>query len=159
MAGTFQKLFIVLLTVNLFVYLGINYTVSADGSSELNKQLNFHWEGDLIDTMLQGRGTLNDITENTKNNWTDYNVKINGSLMTIPDKSSGISIGTGGISFLDGLNIIYAFIRTLGNVIVAPITLFFNFRMPVFIGILFGLPYVILLMTTLIMGGIGGRDP
>lgn len=83
--GAMIKLFTTLIVLNIFMYMGVNFSASYDGANELNKDYAFHWENDLIDNYMQGDQTLDTITQNTKENWTDYNVQFNSSLTTIPD--------------------------------------------------------------------------
>lgn len=147
--STMIKMISLLVVLNLFMYIGVNFSMSADSQNSLNKDYNFHFKGDLIDTYLSGNDNLDSIAESTKENWTDYNIGLNANFSKIPDKQTGIFTGTGGIAFLDNLGIVWDFVLTLGNVIVAPLTLFFNFRMPVFIGLLIGIPYFLILMLTL----------
>ena len=146
---TMIRMLTMLMIMNIFMYLGVNFSISAEGDRDLNKDYNFRFEGDLIDTFMSGNDDLNQIAENTKDNWTDYNIGLNANFTTLPDQQSGISIGVGGINFLDSLKIVWEFIALLGNVIIAPLTLFFNFRMPVFIGLMIGIPYFFILLLTL----------
>lgn len=141
------KLAAVLVSLNIFMYVFVNFAKSSDGN-ELNEDLKFHWEGDLLDRYMQGT-SLDNIVENTKDNWTDYSINFSSGISSIPDKQGGTSIGQGGISFLDALDIVWDFIKTLFNIVASPLTLFFNFRMPVIIGILIGIPYFIIFLITL----------
>ncbi len=146
--NTMIKMITVLLILNIFMYIGVNFSISAESGHELNKDYNFHFKGDLIDSFMSGNEDLDQIAEDTKNNWTSYGVGLGANFTQIPDKESGISIGVGGISFLDSLNIVWGFVASLGNIIVAPLTLFFNFRMPIFIGLMIGIPYFLILTLT-----------
>ena len=148
--GAMIKMFSALIILNIFMYLGVNFSISYDGQHQLNEDYNFFWEGDLIDTYMRGHATLDEITQNTKENWTSYGMEFNSSVTTIPDQTGGTSVGVGGISFLDTLKIVYPFVRTLGNVAIAPLTLFFNFRMPVFVGLMIGVPWFIIFVLTII---------
>lgn len=143
------KLIGVLIVLNIFMYIGVNFSISAEGGNELNKDYNFHFEGDLIDTFMTGNEDLGQIADDTKNNWTNYAIGLNANFTQIPDQQGGISTGTGGINFLDNLRIVWTFIKTLGNIMVAPLTLFFNFRMPIFVGLMIGIPYFSILVLTL----------
>ena len=147
---TMIKMLAVLFCLNIFMYLGVNFSISAEGGRELNKNYNFHFEGDIIDTFMSGTDSLDDITQSTKENWTDYDVGLNESFTTFPSQQSGISVGEGGITFLDSLSIAWDLIQAIANILIAPLTLFFNFRMPVFIGIMIGWPYFFILVLTLI---------
>lgn len=146
--NTMIKLLTVLLILNIFMYLGVNFSISAEDGHELNKDYNFHFKGDLIDTFMSGNTDLDQIAEDTKNNWTSYGIGLNASFTSIPDQQAGISTGSGGVNFLDSLKIVWSFVTTLGNIMIAPLTLFFNFRMPVFIGLMIGIPYFFVLVLT-----------
>ena len=146
---TLIKMLAVLFCMNIFMYLGVNFSISAEGGRELNKDYNFHFEGDLIDRFMSGHDDLSTVAENTKANWTDYDVGLNANFTAVPEQQSGIAIGEGGVNFLDSLKIVWDFVALMGNVMIAPLTLFFNFRMPIFIGLLLGIPYFFILILTL----------
>ena len=154
---TMIKMLAVLFCMNIFMYLGVNFSISAEGGRELNKDYNFHFEGDIIDTFMSGNEDLDAIAQSTKDNWTDYNVGLDANFTSFPSQQSGISVGTGGINFLDALSISWDLIKAVANLMIAPLTLFFNFRMPVFVGIMIGLPYFFILVLTLIafLRGVG----
>ena len=156
--NTLIKLFAVLVVLNIFMYLGVNFSISAEGNSQLNKDYNFHFEGDLIDTFMSGQNSLDTITQDTKENWTSYGVNVEGNFTIIPSQDAGEISGEGGIIYLDSLKMVYSFIKTLGNIAIAPLTLFFNFRMPVFIGLMIGIPYFIIIILSLMafIRGVGG---
>ena len=145
----------VLLMMNIFVYIGINFSLAADESSQLNPELKFYWKGDLIEKFM-GK-SLDNITISTRANWTDYDVKFNQSFSTFVEELGSESINQGGISFLDGLKIVLAFFKTLWNVAFSPLIFFMNFRVPVLVGLILGLPMVILYVTTIILAirGVG----
>ena len=145
----------VLLMMNIFVYIGINFSLAADESSQLNPELKFYWKGDLIEKFM-GK-SLDNITISTRANWTDYDVKFNQSFSNFVEELGSESINQGGISFLDGLKIVLAFFKTLWNVAFSPLIFFMNFRVPVLVGLILGLPMVILYVTTIILAirGVG----
>jgi hypothetical protein len=130
------------------MYLGVNFSIGIEGGRELNKDYSFRWNGDLFDTLLGNQDRMANIMESTKTNWTDYD-QGNFSNINEPEKVGGISSGTGGINFLDALNIAWSIIPTLFNVATAPLTLLFNFRIPVIIGLMIGIPYFLILILTL----------
>ncbi len=147
--STMIKMMSVLFILNIFMYVGVNFSMSADGENNLNKNYNFHFNGDLIDTFIKDQGTLDTMTQDYKENWTSYGIEFEGNFTGIPDQQAGISTGQGGIVFLDPLRILWSFVKTMGNVAVAPLTLFFNFNMPVLIGLMIGIPYFIILVLTI----------
>jgi len=127
------------------MYLGVNFSISAEDGNTLNTDYKFHFKNDLMDTFLSSNIDMDKIAQDTKENWTNYGIGYNGTFTAIPQKEAGQSTGAGGISFLDSLSIIWPFLKTMANLVVAPLTLFFNFRMPVFVGIMIGLPYFMML--------------
>ena len=64
--STLLKLVTTLFILNIFMYIGVNFSMSADGQNSLNKNYNFHFSGDLIDTFMSGNENLDIIAENTK---------------------------------------------------------------------------------------------
>jgi len=159
MASGFIKLATIIIILNVFMYLGVNFAMNSDGTSAINSRYNFHFKGDLIEIFMgeDAYSQLNVITENTKDNWTSYNVDIEGDIMNTPQQESGEVIGTGGISLIDSLKVLWAIVPTMGNIVIAPFTLFFNFDMPVFIGLMVGIPYLFLLGISL-YALLGGRE-
>lgn len=143
------KILTIMMVLNIFMYLAVNFSISADEGFSLNKDYNFHFKGDLMDSVLGGSANINAIAQSAKDNWTNYGLELNGSFNSIPDQQGGISTGTGGINFLDSLKIVWSFVLTIGNVITAPLTLFFNFRLPVLIGFMIGIPYFFILVLCL----------
>lgn len=156
--NTLIKLFSVLVVLNIFMYMGVNFSISAEGGNSLNEDYNFHFEGDLIDSFFTGQNNLDTITQDTKENWTSYGVPIEGNFTSLPSQEAGEISGQGGIIYLDALKMVYSFIKTLGNIAIAPLTLFFNFRMPVFVGLMIGIPYFIIIFLSIIgfIRGVGG---
>ena len=142
---TLNKLIVMLLVLNIFMYLGVNFSMGVDSKNQLNPDYKFHFENDLLAGFLSGYTSLDDMTESTKTNWTDYAIGLNGNFTQKPTQQTGIFTSTGGIGFLDGLRIVWSAVETIGNIIIAPLTLFFNFHMPIFIGIMIGLPYFLIL--------------
>lgn len=153
--NTLLKLLSILLFMNICIYIGIHFSLAQDSSSQLNPDMSFRWKGDLIDKML-GNG-LDDITISTKSNWTDYDITLNESFTSMPTKKGGAELGQGGISFLDSIDMVFAFFKTLWNVAFSPIIFFLNFRVPVFFGLLLGIPMTILYITTIVLAirGVG----
>jgi len=147
---TLIKLLTIMLIMNIFLYIGVNFSISADGSNDINKDYHFYFEGDMLQTVLSSQDDLKNLAKNTKENWTDYDIDFNSNFTKNLQQQGGINVGDGGISFLDSLKIIWAFILTLGNIVIAPLTLFFNFRMPVFVGLMIGVPYFMILVLSLI---------
>jgi len=142
--STLNKMIVLLLVMNIFSYISVNLVRSMDGNY-MNQDLKFYFKGDIIETLLSNSTSedisLSDMAYYTRENWTYYSVDFTDSAVNIPQKQGGESIGDGGISFLDALNIAYAFIPTLFNIAISPLTILFNFRMPVLIGLIYGIPY------------------
>jgi len=153
-----SKLMVFVLCINLFMYIGVNSTVMhVEGSDELTP---YKWNGDIFDILFDdGLAVQNSIDLEIKSNATSYGTfDLNTDLSGVPDQSGGQSTGEGGISFLDGLKILWSIIPTLWNIALSPITLFFSFGMPLAVGILVGIPLAfinILSIIILIRGGGG----
>jgi len=157
--STFIKMATVMIVLNVFMYLGVNFSISAEGNSELNKNYNFRFNGDLIDIFMgeEQYNRLDQALEDTKNNWTSYDINADSAIFNEPSQQTGEVTGDGGINFLDSLKIMWAIVPTLANVVMAPLTLFFNFDMPVFLGFMIGLPYLFLMGVTF-YAMLGGRE-
>jgi len=159
MASGFIKMATIVMVLNIFMYLGVNFAINAEGTAGLNEEYNFYFKGDLLDIML-GDNTdakLNQIVNDTKDGWTSYGIDTDSSLFNEPEQQAGEVIGEGGVSLLDGIKIMWAIIPTMANIVIAPLTLFFNFNMPIFIGLMIGLPYLFILGVSL-YAMIGGRE-
>ncbi len=146
---TFIKLAVVMLCINLFMYLGVNFAINVEGHS-LNDNYNFRFRNDLITAFMSDYDEVDAQMKNFKTNWTSYAIPYDGNFTKLPTQESGTVSGTGGINFLDSLKIVWYIIPTLGNVIISPLTIFFNFRMPIFVGFIIGIPYFIMLVLTFI---------
>lgn len=159
MASGFIKLSTIIIVLNIFMYLGINFAMNAEGTSAINDEFNFYFKGDLIEVFMgdSAYAELNQITNNTKNNWTSYNFNADSDVMDLPQQESGEVTGEGGISLIDSLAILWAIVPTMGNIVLAPLALFFNFDMPVFIGLMIGIPYIFLLGISF-YALLGGRE-
>jgi len=157
MASGFLKLATIIMVLNIFMYLGVNFAITAEGNSGINENYNFYFKGDLISLFVGDEtvGKLESIANDTKNNWTNYGITGDGAVFTEPEQVSGETIGEGGISYIDALAVLWAIVPTMGNIVLAPLTLFFNFGMPVFIGLMLGIPYIFMLGLSfyLLLGG------
>ena len=60
--NTMIKMIGVLVVLNIFMYMGVNFAISADGGRQLNKDYNFHYEGDLIDKFMAGNVQLDAVS-------------------------------------------------------------------------------------------------
>lgn len=142
--NTLNKMIVLMLIMNIFSYISVNLVASLD-SHYMNEDLKFHFKGDLIETLLSNQTSadvsLTEMAEYTRDNWTYYNLEFDESVVSVPNKQTGEAVGNGGVNFLDALNIAYSFIPTLFNIAISPLTIFFNFRMPVIIGLIYGIPY------------------
>lgn len=138
-----------LVVVNLFMYIGVNFAMSVDGDG-LNENYNFHFEGDLVDQMLGGYTNLDTVSQDLKENWTSYGVNLNENFSAIPNQESGQLTGSSGFNGLDALKIVWGFVLLLGNIVVSPLTLFFNFQIPALVGIMIGIPYFTIMLMAII---------
>lgn len=154
MVSTMIKLTSILLLMNIFLYVGMNLAITAEGE-DLQENLQFHIEGDLLQELV---GTsVQDITSDIKNNFTSYDVSINSNFTTFPELQGGEEIGQGGISFLDAIRISIDFAKLMFNIAVSPLTLFVNYRLPPLLMILIGLPYLVVFIITIMafLRGVG----
>jgi len=158
MASGFIKMATIIMVLNIFMYLGVNFAMTAEGE-QINENYNFYFKGDLISVFV-GDSTsqqIDSIVENTKDNWTDYGITTQGDIFNTPQQESGEVTGEGGISLIDSLKVMWAIVPTMGNIVIAPLTLFFNFDMPIFIGLMIGIPYIFLLGISF-YALLGGRE-
>lgn len=158
MASGFIKLATIIMVLNIFMYLGVNFAMTAEGE-QINEEYNFYFKGDLI-SIFVGNSTsqkIDTIVQNTKDNWTDYGLESEGDLFNTPQQESGEVTGEGGISLIDSLKVMWAIVPTMGNIVISPLTLFFNFDMPIFIGLMIGIPYIFLLGISF-YALLGGRE-
>lgn len=146
--NTLTRLITIICVVNIFMYLAVNFSISAEGGHQLNRDYKFYFEGDMIDTYLSSRDDIDNMIRDSKGNWTNYGADINSEFTGVPQQygGEGASLGTDAFSFLDPLRIVWSFGITVLNFAVAPLTLFFNFRMPIFIGLIIGIPYFLMIV-------------
>ena len=156
--SAFIKLATIIVVLNIFMYLGVNFAMTAEGVG-MNEEFYFYFGGDLIQTFMgdDSYSELNTAVANTKDNWTSYNINIDGEAMNLPEQQAGEVTGEGGVSFIDALAVLWAIVPTMGNIVIAPFTLFFNFDMPIFIGLMIGIPYIFLLAISF-YALLGGRE-
>lgn len=145
MVSTLIKLTIVLLFINLGLYLGMNFAISAEGE-ELQQEFKFHLEGDLLQKIAGD--SIQNVARSTKDNFTDYEFNVSKDWTTFPEEQSGSAFGTDIVSFIDVIKMIVPFLRTLFNIAVSPITLFATYRLPALLAALIGLPYLIIFIIT-----------
>ncbi len=154
MASTLIKLTAILLMMNIFIYLGMAFAITASGEdAEFDTRL--HIQDDLLQKLVFN--SVDDMAQSQKENFTDYDINITSEFTTFPEKLGGEDIGTGGISFLDMPNIVFAFVKMLFNIAVSPIALFMSFRIPFIFAAIIGIPYLIIFVMTVMafMRGVG----
>ena len=119
-----------------------------DGTfNKMNNDLSFHFSDDLVSQVL-GQQQTDMIVNNTNNGYTSYDLNFTGDLWKQPDKVAG---GIGGLtSFIDVVDTIWGTIKLLFNIAMSPLTLFFNYRMPILIGLMIGVPYAVIFVLGLI---------
>lgn len=139
--STLIKLMVLLLMMNIFIYLGMNFAITAEGV-DLQGNNTFFLEGDLVRTLMSG--SLQNSIQSSKENFTDYGINLTSSFTDFPEATGGEEFGTNIISFLDIPRIALAFIKTLFNIAVSPIALFTTFRLPPVLLALIGIPYLII---------------
>lgn len=151
MASTLIKMVAVMVMLNIFIYLGLNLAVTPEGET-WHDEAPFRLEGDFLDRVMSEN--IQGSIQSMKENYTDYSVNFSNEFTTFPLLTGGeeASTGSGGsiVSFLDSLNIVIEFARMLFNIAISPITLFSTQRLnPIFL-MIFGIPYFIIFIITLI---------
>jgi len=131
--GTLIKVIVLLFCVNLFVYVGSNYRYMITGDID-DKPIKVN--GDLIDILMK--------IAPQPINATSSSIIFNESL-NMPSKESTELVGSGGgISWLDVLSILWGFFVTLFNIAAASILIFFSGGTPPIIGLMVGVPLVLI---------------
>ena len=135
---TLMKVIVLLFCVNMFVYIGGNYQYMVTGNID-DKPVKL--SGDLIDVLMKHRPTnLNSTAEA---------ITFGGNLSQ-PSMVGGELVGTGGgISFLDGLKIVWSIVPTLFNVATAGLMIFFISGMPPIVGLLVGVPLTLIFVLSI----------
>lgn len=132
--------------MNMFLYLGINLITGLPDSNGnvnyLNNNLAFHFDNDLLQQWMGSRVQLDSMINNSKLNYTTYNVNMSGTIVVQPQKVGG---GINGLtSFIDVVDTVWSFITMLFNIALAPLTLFFSYNLPPMIGLMVGIPWAII---------------
>lgn len=144
--STLFKMLAILLFMNIVVYAGMNFAITAEGEV-LQENFEFRLEGDAIQQLL---GTsVNEVIDSSRDNFTDYDLTVSSNYTSFPQSLGGLEVGTGGISFFDIVRMIIPFTKTLFNIAISPITLFMTFRLPPLFVILIGIPYLIMFVLTI----------
>ncbi len=143
MASTLIKLTSILVMMNIFIYLGMTFTITAAGE-DAEFDIKNHMQNDLLQKLVSD--SVQTSAESLKENFTDYDINMsNSGFTTFPALQGGEDVGgSGGVSFLDSVNIVMDFMKLLFNIAVSPITLFTSFRIPFFFGVIIGIPYLII---------------
>ncbi len=155
------KMLALVICMNTFLYLGLNYAMETTGSDQQGAA---RIEGDLFDRLLTSKGSLDLDFQNysaslkegtTYSTGSSYNFTptADGGLGTFPTKEIGSSATSesGAFSFLDALSIVYSGIKTMFNIAIMPITLMTHNDLPPLLAILIGFPLAILQLVTIIV--------
>lgn len=145
------KMVVITLILNIFIYVGLNMVSSLPDSNGLTYRANdkflFQFKGDLI-SKIMGEGVMDKIANDTNLGFISYDVKLNGSLWQEPSKVAG---GIGGLtSFIDVIDTVWSTVGLIWNIALSPLILFFNYRLPVLIGLMIGLPYAVMFVLGII---------
>ncbi len=161
MGVSILKMFVLVICLNTFLYLGTNYAMENTG---FQQQGAARLNGDLFDVLLQSKtsidtdfqlysDSLRDGTNYSSGaNW-NLSTTDNGGLGTFPTKEAGQTATTesGAFSFLDALSIGYSAIKSMFNIAIMPLTLLTNNDLPPLFAILIGFPLAILQLITIIV--------
>ncbi|KKM91452.1 hypothetical protein LCGC14_1228400 [marine sediment metagenome] len=157
MASTLIKLTAILVMMNIFIYLGMAFAITAEGD-DAEVEMRLHIKNDLLQKLVFN--SIDDMAQSQKENFTDYDINFTSEFTTFPDKLGGEETGTGAgaaISFLDMPSIVFDFMKMMFNIAVSPITLFMSFRIPFTFAAIVGIPYLIIFVITVMafMRGVG----
>ena len=122
------KLTALLICINIFLYLGINYALNTGGASS---DTAVRLQGDLFDLLLEDKEGFDqymddyvDSLESDQNVTRAYKFQLSGNFSAMPSQHTGSSVSgeAGAFSFLDALKVVWAFVATLINVGLSPLT-------------------------------------
>jgi len=159
------NLLVLIICLNTFMFIGVKYTMSGDGSIENNTD---SWiSNDLFDIMLKNsdgfESSMDSYAANPQGNLTNsYVFDLNGNFSNPPDLEAGTSVDTdsGGFSLVDTVRICFLlFIITLFKIAIMPIILFTSNTLPPLISLIIALPLSILYITCLVIFLKGGGAP
>lgn len=149
--ASLPRLALLALCLNLYLYIAISLTSSLPDPNYseymLNDQLKFHFNNDIVEQWIK-QDQMDQMLNNTRNNWTSYDINFTGGVNNLPTRVGG---SFGGIAtFIDVVDSVWGWIALFGNIVTAPLTLFFSYRMPSIIGLMIGLPYAVMMMITIV---------
>lgn len=136
------KIGITFMVMNLFAYMGVNFSISLDGERALNEDYHFYFEGDAFSSIMVDRAEYDQMIQSYRDNWTDYDYNFTEETVTVPAQESGFVADN--IPGLDVVKMVYPWILAIANLAMAPLALFFNFQMPFYLGMMIGIPYMFL---------------
>jgi len=152
--GMLSKLLMLFFCINTFMYLGTSYMLNEGGAASPTA---VRFQGDLFDLLLQDKGVLNSDLDSYANALAaGENITISRGYNLSSDFANApalqeekITLGTV-ISFgIDTVKIVFAFVLTLFNFVIAPITVFSYSKLPPFLVIMFGLPFVLVFVLSI----------
>jgi len=154
---TIYKIFLLIICINTFLYLGGNYGMEqGDGHFRNTGRI----QGDLFDHLLsdksgmtQGIGESLDAMQEGENYTGNYRFNMQEEFTTSPNEQSGLSAvpNTAGFSFLDVARMIIPFFKTLFNLGIAPITMLTQAQIPPLITAIVAIPLTALYILTVIV--------
>jgi len=152
--GSLLKLTAFILSLNIFMYLGINYVI-ANNSSGQNA---IRMQNDLFDLVMKNPNSFNSDMDLYFNSLQDDSItygssyELNNNFTTVPSQGAGIPSGTTTFDFgyLDSLKIVFAFLKTLLNFAIMPITLISMIKIPPLLILLIGIPINVIYYITII---------
>ena len=156
------KIMVLIMCLNIFLYLGVNYAMETDGATE-SKAVRIN--GDLFDILLADPNATDVLMTNYSRELRQGNAIASGSgmkfqpnLSLAPEFIAGADVqeSAGGIPFIDALKTVRAFVVTLFNIAISPITLLTHNELPPLIAVMIALPLVLVELITLIIFIRGG---
>ena len=152
--GMLPKLVILFFCINTFMYLGTSYMMGIDGATSPHA---IRFQGDLFDLLLEDKTILSSdmdayvtALESGENITLGRNYNLSNDFSTPPVlEENKITLGTLVTFGVDSLKIVFSFIKTLFNFVIAPITIFSYSKIPPLFAVIFGLPFVLLFALSL----------
>lgn len=135
MAGDWLKIALVVLSINMFLYIG----AAQSGATVID------FEGDMLSQYLvKNFNSTNMLEDATKDP-----VQLNESIISAPQRSTAPVVGTF-LEVLNSLDVAFDAIKTIFNIAFAPLVLFQIHGLPTVIAFIIAIPLVILFWLSII---------
>jgi len=143
MVATFQKIMLLIISIDIFLYLGSGFALAVNPNSPNVIKV----QGDFLDLFLKNRGAFDySLSEHADsllgkgNASTTINYDLSDDWGVVPVRESGQpAVPSIGFAFLDPISLVFGFIITLFNMTILPITLL-SIGLSPFIVLIIGFP-------------------